>query len=50
MASSKAPGEPGKPRSLYGGMPEAAGPPGMASRLLELADELRREGMAVGTS
>ena len=35
---------------LYGGMPEAPGPPGMASRLLELADELRREGVAVGTS
>src|ERR671922_471936 len=45
MASS------GKPasRGLYGGMPQA-GPPGMASRLLEFADELRREGMAVGTS
>src|ERR671916_239540 len=35
---------------LYGGMPEAAGPPGMAPRLLEFADELRREGVAVGTS
>ena len=34
---------------LYGGMPEA-GPPGMAPRLLEFADELRREGVAVGTS
>ena len=31
-------------------MPEAAGPAGMAPRLLEFADELRREGMAVGTS
>jgi uncharacterized protein len=30
-------------------MPEA-GPPGFAARLLDLADELRREGMAVGTS
>src|ERR671934_1108957 len=39
----------GKP-GLYGGMPEPAGPPGMAPRLLEFADELRREGVAVGTS
>jgi uncharacterized protein with von Willebrand factor type A (vWA) domain len=31
-------------------MPAALGPPGMASRLLEFADELRGEGMAVGTS
>jgi uncharacterized protein len=31
-------------------MPGAAGPPGMAPRLLEFADELRREGVAVGTS
>ncbi len=36
--------------ALYGGMPQAAGPGGMAPRLLEFADELRREGMAVGTS
>src|SRR5215218_750137 len=36
--------------ALYGGLPARAGPPGMASRLLEFADELRREGMAVGTS
>src|SRR5438874_7516459 len=36
--------------ALYGGMPEAAGRPGMAPRLLEFADELRREGVAVGTS
>ena len=36
--------------SLYGGMPSAHGPPGMAPRLLEFADELRREGVAVGTS
>src|SRR5919198_5230341 len=35
---------------LYGGMPGREGPPGMAARLLELADELRREGVAVGTS
>src|SRR3954463_14921396 len=46
MASSDKPDKSG----LYGGMPEAAGPPGMAPRLLEFADELRREGMAVGTS
>jgi uncharacterized protein len=31
-------------------MPEAKGPPGMAPRLLEFADELREEGVAVGTS
>jgi uncharacterized protein len=36
--------------ALYGGMPEAGGPAGMAPRLLEFADELRREGVAVGTS
>src|SRR5215208_4108492 len=35
--------------ALYGGMPEG-GPPGMAPRLLEFADELRNEGVAVGTS
>jgi uncharacterized protein with von Willebrand factor type A (vWA) domain len=37
----------GKP--IYGGLPEP-GPPGFAPRLLEFADELRREGVAVGTS
>src|ERR1700750_1505172 len=36
-------------RGLYGTVPDA-GPPGMAPRLLEFADELRREGVAVGTS
>jgi uncharacterized protein with von Willebrand factor type A (vWA) domain len=36
--------------ALYGGMPEPPGPAGMAPRLLEFADELRREGVAVGTS
>jgi uncharacterized protein with von Willebrand factor type A (vWA) domain len=46
MASSGRPANPG----LYGGMPEAPGPAGMAPRLLEFADELRREGVAVGTS
>src|ERR671915_2469735 len=36
--------------ALYGGVPPAPGPAGMAPRLLEFADELRREGVAVGTS
>src|SRR5919204_331586 len=36
-------------RAIYGGLPES-GPPGFAPRLLQLADELRREGLAVGTS
>src|SRR5918992_1499907 len=36
--------------ALYGGVPPAPGPPGMAPRLLEFADELRKEGVAVGTS
>ncbi len=36
--------------ALYGGAPSPAGPAGMAPRLLEFADELRREGVAVGTS
>jgi uncharacterized protein with von Willebrand factor type A (vWA) domain len=55
MASSggSAPAEPDRPRAggskLYGGMPEP-GPPGLPPRLLELADELRKEGLAVGTS
>src|SRR3954463_15282501 len=42
------PGKRGNP-ALYGGMPET-GPSGMAPRLLEFADELRDEGVAVGTS
>ena len=48
MASS----EPGKRANpgLYGGMPPARGPAGLAPRLLEFADELRTEGVAVGTS
>src|SRR3989440_5146790 len=55
MASSGSsePGNAGRPRAsgraLYGGLPEP-GPPGFAPRLLELADEVRREGLAVGTS
>src|SRR5215210_6111692 len=36
--------------ALYGGVPSAKGPAGMAPRLLEFADELRNEGVAVGTS
>src|SRR4029453_18877412 len=36
--------------ALYGGVPSAGGPAGMAPRLLAFADELRREGVAVGTS
>src|SRR6266542_3487745 len=42
-------GKRGNP-GLYGGMPEGGGAPGMAPRLLEFADELRQEGVAVGTS
>src|SRR6185436_12076894 len=47
MASSG--GRRGNP-ALYGGVPGAGGPAGMAPRLLEFANELRREGVAVGTS
>jgi uncharacterized protein len=36
-------------RGLYGGLPKQ-GPPGFAPRILEFADELRNEGMHVGTS
>src|SRR5918999_2731381 len=36
-------------KALYGGLPQK-GPPGFAPRLLEMADELRSEGVAVGTS
>src|SRR5215217_6331768 len=55
MASSgrDRPAEPAGRRAnpaLYGGMPPARGPAGMAPRLLEFADELRTEGVAVGTS
>src|ERR671924_2354474 len=42
-------GKRGSP-GFYGGVPSAPGPAGMAPRLLEFADELRREGVAVGTS
>src|SRR5437762_1701777 len=46
MASS---GSSGRGKRLYGGLPEA-GPPGFPPRLLEFAEELRREGVAIGTS
>src|SRR3954454_10352309 len=36
--------------ALYGGVPPAPGPAGMAPRLLEFADELRTEGVPVATS
>src|SRR3954454_19352583 len=36
-------------KALYGGLPEP-GPPGIAARLLDFADELRQEGSQVGTS
>src|ERR671924_130424 len=49
MTSSDSSAGRGNP-ALYGGMPEAHGPAGMTPRLLEFADELRREGVAVGTS
>jgi uncharacterized protein len=48
MASSERSGRANP--ALYGGMPDSSGPAGMAPRLLEFADELRREGVAVGTS
>ena len=48
MASSGPPAK--RAEGLYGGMPEPEGPGGMAPRLLEFADELRSEGMAIGTS
>src|SRR5919109_4027296 len=48
MASSGRP--PASRSGLYGGLPETPGGPGMAPRLLEFADELRQEGMHVGTS
>src|SRR5947209_18316002 len=55
MASSDGSERPasGRPRAagraLYGGLPEP-GPPGFSPRVLELADELRREGLSVCTS
>src|SRR5438270_12775975 len=35
--------------ALYDGLP-TAGPPGIAARLLEFGEELRAEGVAIGTS
>src|SRR4051795_5972431 len=46
MASS---GSSGRGKRLYGGLPEP-GPPGFPPRLLEFAEELRSEGVAIGTS
>src|SRR6266852_3611120 len=44
-----APSNPPSGGALYGGLP-AAGPPGIAPRLLEFGEELRAEGVAIGTS
>src|SRR5829696_825610 len=49
MASSDEPKRARAGSKLYGGMPEP-GPPGFSARVLDLADALRNEGMAVGTS
>src|SRR5436305_12207531 len=46
MASSD---RPARLKRLYGGLPDP-GPPGFPPRLLEFADELREDGVAVGTS
>src|SRR3954464_10548648 len=46
MASS---GSSGRGKRLYGGLPEP-GPPGFPPRLLEFAEALRSEGVAIGTS
>ncbi|MEA2482972.1 MAG: uncharacterized protein QOC55_919 [Thermoleophilaceae bacterium] len=49
MASSQS-GKPAKRRQgLYGKLPDR-GPDGFDARMLEFADELRKEGMAVGTA
>src|SRR5947209_19615662 len=45
MASER----PTRGKALFGGLGEP-GPPGFPPRLLELADEMRREGVAIGTS
>ena len=46
------PGRKPDPRraALYGGSPAGQGPQGLAARLLEFGEELRGEGVAVGTS
>ena len=50
MAPSPSPSRPPSAAGrLYGGVPEP-GPPGLDARLLEFAEALRAEGMAVGTS
>src|SRR5919107_3987332 len=49
MASSDEPRRARAGSKLYGGMPEP-GPPGFPARVIDLADALRKEGMAVGTS
>ena len=41
---------PGFPRTADRGAPAPGGPPGIAARLLEFGEELRREGVALGTS
>src|SRR5256885_9345743 len=46
MASS---GSSGRGKRLYGGLPDP-GPGGFPARLLEFAEELRSEGVAIGTS
>ncbi len=46
-----APGRPDPRRAaLYGSQAAGTGPPGMAARILEFGEELRGEGVAVGTS
>ncbi len=47
MASSS--DKPARRKGLYGSLPER-GPEGFDARMLEFADELRKEGMAVGTA
>jgi uncharacterized protein len=49
LAPSEARGA-GRGGALYGGLAPRPGPPGFDARVLELGDELRREGLAVGTS
>src|SRR5258708_35954996 len=44
-----APGSAPSGGALYGGLP-APGPPGIAARLLEFGEDLRAEGVAIGTS
>jgi uncharacterized protein with von Willebrand factor type A (vWA) domain len=46
---SSASDRPARRRTLYGELPDK-GPPGFDARILDFAEELRREGMAVGTA